>query len=1417
MNYSGKSKNELIREINRLKNQLKKPKSIKAVPAKSKINLQTYDNLPLPYILFDEKKIIYFNKKAAQLLKFNKPAQLRPRSIFDIVLPEYHKILRDTHKKIINNKELSSLELQIKDNKGRVFFVELQSRPFIYNGNNFQQAIFREVSRRKQIIHELEITKNNFELILNNIDEIVYYYDALNKQVLYISAQIEKVLGISTKAFIKNPDIVIKQCHPDDLKNIYGNTNRTKKTQIFFYRVKNFKTNKYVWIEERIFPQYNSKKEYIGSLGVSRDITKDKENEIKIKESEAKFRLLAENANDIVFHYSFDPEPHYTYVSPSVTKVLGFSPQDFYKDPLFGYKILHPEDEHLLHQSQGIAIKKTKNKTNSDHLAIRYITKNKKTIWLETRFTKIKKGKKIIALEGISRDISQQKQNEIALFESERTLSTLFGNLPGMAYRCKCDSKWTMNFVSNGCIDLTGYQPNDFINNKKIAFADIVHPDDKNSGSDVLAGAIKKRHVFEIEYRIITKDKKIKWVLEKGEGIYNNDKELLYIEGFITDITQRKISEKEIHQERSNYKAVIDHSPNGVIIHQNNKIIFANPAALRISGFESFEEFQKTSMFDILLPEHRQASQDRIKRAFQGEPITPQQYKIKTAKNEILEVEINCTLITFNGIPSLQVIISDLTAQKQLERETIRAQIAEETNKKLEHEIAQRKQTEYHLQQTQNYLRLIIDSSLDMICAIDKQGLITEFNIAAQKTFGYKPKEIIGKPIEVLFANAKDKSRVYGNNIDANFNFSGEAVNRKKSGETFFSLISASPLKNQQGELIGAMSVSRDITQTKKNEEEILNQSEKLKAIFESPSHSIWTVNEKFQLTSFNKNFAKVIYDKFGIYPQLNKTITSLLSKEKAQKQSNFWNPIYNKVLTGLNTKIERKDYNSKGEASHRVVYLQPIFNDKNKVVEISCISHDVTENKNYEKQIIEQSGKLKAIFESGNQMMWSVNKNIEHTSFNKNYADSIYELYNIYPKVGEAIHSENNESTKRYLDFWRTKYGEVFTGKSVEFITERVTLKGKKRFRQVYLHPILNENKEVIEVSGIAYDITELRFYEQQTLKQSAKLKAIFDSGSHMIWSVDKKFNITSSNENFNKVFNFYTSQTPKDVTEINTLFETIVFENDKHKSEKYLNAFNGFSQHFEIKLKGRKNNVHWVEIFLEPVFDEKGKVYEVSGIAHDVTQRKIAEEQIRQSLKEKEVLLKEVHHRVKNNLQVISSILNLQSSYVNDNNTINLLKECQNRIKSMAYIHESLYQTKDFSEINFSEYLVTLVKNLTHSYNTFDNRIKSRFEVENLFLNLDTSIPCGLIVNELVSNSLKYAFPENKEGCIFVQLKVDKETVILSIGDNGIGLAENIDYKNTASLGLQLVVTLVEQISGEINLDTKKGTNFTIKFKRK
>jgi two-component system, sensor histidine kinase PdtaS len=219
---------------------------------------------------------------------------------------------------------------------------------------------------------------------------------------------------------------------------------------------------------------------------------------------------------------------------------------------------------------------------------------------------------------------------------------------------------------------------------------------------------------------------------------------------------------------------------------------------------------------------------------------------------------------------------------------------------------------------------------------------------------------------------------------------------------------------------------------------------------------------------------------------------------------------------------------------------------------------------------------------------------------------------------------------------------------------------------------------------------------------------------------------------------------------------------------------------------------------------------------IMRDVTRRTQAEEQLKASVREKEALLKEIHHRVKNNLQVISSLLSLQARAVADETTRKKFHESRDRIQSMALLHESLYQSDSLAWIDFPEYIRQLADHLFRSYGVTAERIRLRTDLDRLFLNMDTAVPCGLIINEIISNSLKYAFPEGREGEIHVELREGEDgNARLSVADNGIGLDPGFDWVNARSLGLRLVRTLAQQLDAKLDVGPGPGTSFQLTFR--
>ena len=223
----------------------------------------------------------------------------------------------------------------------------------------------------------------------------------------------------------------------------------------------------------------------------------------------------------------------------------------------------------------------------------------------------------------------------------------------------------------------------------------------------------------------------------------------------------------------------------------------------------------------------------------------------------------------------------------------------------------------------------------------------------------------------------------------------------------------------------------------------------------------------------------------------------------------------------------------------------------------------------------------------------------------------------------------------------------------------------------------------------------------------------------------------------------------------------------------------------------------------------------YIVMVTIRDITERKQAQAKILASLAEKETLLKEVHHRVKNNMQVISSLLRLQEGRVKDKDAAALLKDSQNRIQSMALVYNKLYQSENLASINMTDYIKELSAGLVKSYAVSPVRVTVNVAPSNVFLDVDLAIPCGMVINELVTNSLKYAFPGNRKGQITISLKENEQGLQLTVRDDGVGIPEDINLANTSTLGIKLVSNLVrDQLGGIIEIDRRHGTTYQINF---
>jgi len=330
-----------------------------------------------------------------------------------------------------------------------------------------------------------------------------------------------------------------------------------------------------------------------------------------------------------------------------------------------------------------------------------------------------------------------------------------------------------------------------------------------------------------------------------------------------------------------------------------------------------------------------------------------------------------------------------------------------------------------------------------------------------------------------------------------------------------------------------------------------------------------------------------------------------------------------------------------------------------------------------------------------------------------------------------------------------------------------------------------------------------------QKILQESEqKYRTIVDSTEDSIYLVDRECRYLFMNEKYLSRLGL-----PLDKVIERSYAEFHSEEETKDCSRKVKEVFET-AKSVSYESRSQRDGKYFLRT-LSPVEKPDGSISAVIANSKDITSRKQAEEKIKASLREKEVLLREIHHRVKNNMQVISSLLNLQSIHIKDKEALEMFKESQDRIRSMALIHEKLYRSKDLASIDIAGYIRDLTTSLIHSYGASAAAIKVNIDVRDIFLDITASIPCGLIINELVSNSLKHAFPDGREGDLKIAMhRTNGDKIELIVSDNGIGFPEDMDFRKTESLGMQVAITLVEQLDGTIELDRSKGTAFKIGF---
>ncbi len=377
---------------------------------------------------------------------------------------------------------------------------------------------------------------------------------------------------------------------------------------------------------------------------------------------------------------------------------------------------------------------------------------------------------------------------------------------------------------------------------------------------------------------------------------------------------------------------------------------------------------------------------------------------------------------------------------------------------------------------------------------------------------------------------------------------------------------------------------------------------------------------------------------------------------------------------------------------------------------------------------------------------------------------------------------------------------------------------KGNVHFCLINIKTELNEYKKPIKYIGIINDISENKKIQQLLSKSEEKYRELLEKANDIIFTINLKGDLISINKsgekiigkkinNQNKKLNIKYYILPEDYKIIKEKFKLFLVKRTKKCCPTII-----------LNAKTYNNKIITIEVNAYLHFKDN-KPYEIFGIARDITERIANEQKLITSLAEKETLLSEIHHRVKNNMQIITSLINIQIKQIKEENLIAELTGLKNRVMAMSIVHEDLYMSKNLNKIDFSKLLYKLINNIILSYNN-NNKITPYFNIQNASLNIDQAITCALIVNELVSNSIKHAFPLNLlknntiKPTINIKFKKLKNKCFLSIIDNGIGISDK-NILNANSMGLNLVNMLVQnQLKGTIEINNNKGTTFTITF---
>jgi PAS domain S-box-containing protein len=735
-----------------------------------------------------------------------------------------------------------------------------------------------------------------------------------------------------------------------------------------------------------------------------------------------------------------------------------------------------------------------------------------------------------------------------------------------------------------------------------------------------------------------------------------------------------------------------------------------------------------------------------------------------------------------------RITITDITGLKntEMELEDYRNIFEEKVKKRTE----KLNKSLEELRTTETLLSEVTDLSSDVIYVKDRQSRWIFANPALERIIGRTADELLGKTDLEIFSNSEIGKTIL--EADNKIMDSGKEEILEEIVETpdgMHSFISVkTPRFNENGEVIGIVGISHDITERKKTEETLLESEKNYRELVDNSLVGVYKTNLHGDVLFVNEAIAHIL--QFDSVDELKeKNIIEIYKNSEDRLQ--FINKLQKE---GHVTDYELKTV-GKNAQTVNVLVSASLGDDV-----ISGMFMDITDRKRSEK-------KFKALINNSTDLIRILDIN-GRIIFDSPSSERILG----YPEgslVGksrmEYIHPEDLEKVKHDLD-------EVYENRNMGVPTEFRIQKSDGNY--ITVESVSQNMLHVPDIGGVVvttHPIQQRKEMEDSLRESEKKYRTLFESNPDYTILIGWDGVILDFNLAAEQIIGI-----SKEELVGKHFMELEIFPEDEFGllEEKFSHLLkHEYVAPFESRIFDKNGDIRLGKTSLTVIKNDNMPAY-IFVIFSDITERKQAENKITQSLQEKEVLLREIHHRVKNNMQIISSLLNLQINFEGLDKSVGVLKESQGRVKSMAMIHENLYQSDNLTNINFKEYLEKLVSDIFYSYGIKKGSIESVLDIEDININIDTAIPLGLIINELLTNSVKYAFHQG-EGTIIIKLRSLQDKIELTISDNGIGIPKDFDIKNTKTLGLQLVNNLTNQIDGNIEVDISNGTEFKITFK--